>query len=172
MVGYGELLGRTHTRSPRHSPWPQPHTGVCPSSLPARAPTASGTTPHRARSGLTWAPPCRDPLVSLPGEGGNGSEHKRSSLLQSSSTHSPCSKGQQGKREDRRVFMATIWAASSPLEGELGKPWHGNSSLSEGATELPGTWLLQAVPRKCCLSIFASYLEVSRLVSQLCQELM
>lgn len=77
-------------------PRPSPTPGCAP------APTAPGTTPCRVRAGLTWAPLCRDSLVSLSGEGGNGTEHKRSSLLPSSSIHSPCRKGQQGKREDWR----------------------------------------------------------------------
>lgn len=52
----------------------------------------------------------------------------------------------------------------------MGNPGRGTHS-SEGVAELPGTWLLEAVPRKCSLSIFAPYLEVLRLVSLLAEKL-
>lgn len=145
-VGYGEFLGQTHAGFPRHCSWPQPRASACPSSIPAPAPTASGTTPCRARSGAGLGTHCRDPLASLPAEGGKITQHKKSSLFQSSPTHSPCSKSCiKKKREEPRTFMATIWAALSLLEEEHGKPRQGNSFLSEGATELPGSWLLQGV---------------------------
>lgn len=138
-VGYGELLVEDTYTVPQTlflAPGsPDPSLPMLQHSL-AQLPAGPG-------QGLAWAALFMDHFVSLPAEAGKSTWHKKSSLIQFSPTHFSCSKGHQKKREECRVFMATIWAALTLLEEEHGKPRQGNSFLSDGVTELTGTWLLQ-----------------------------
>lgn len=101
---------------------PAPHQGCAPALSQPVLQQSWAQLPAGPSQGLAWAPPCRDPLVCLPAEGGKGTRQKKSRLLQSSPTHSPCSKGKQENREEWRIFMATIWSTLALLEEKLGKP--------------------------------------------------